>query len=657
MENNKKFYLLFIDKSKNPIFAIIMMIWKQKTFLCFLYILLFSLLPDFSLVVYAQEFSVSPREVKVGINEYFQINYTLTEEGLADFQAPSLLNFKIVSGPNESSSTSMTMSNGQVSMSKKTGISYTLMPKKTGKFTIPAATVTTVNKKTLRSEKINVRVIQGSTGQGQKFRGRQPGGGNWPFPPQTPQQQRRKQSTQKSSQTQKVDTDQPVFLRIVVDTNTVYQGQQVNVHYRLYTIRDISSYNLENNPSFTGFWVQDMTPNRLSAKGRVEIDKVGYTFYDMKTYALFPQRTGELSLDPLELTVQAKIPLAGKQRSWFQQYTTKEFRLNSDTISLNVLPLPEEGKPDNFTGAVGQFRMNGKLDRRKVKANEAISLDMTISGKGNIKLLEMPNAKFPPSFEVFEPVVSENINTGGNVISGDKYFEYTIIPNQEGNYDLPRMTFPYFDPEAGEYKELQLPLYKIIVEKGEGVPEAVQNKKLELKELKTNTRLTSRGKYFFASLPFWGLLLLPFILFPWYYNKHKKLMAELADVEGIKRRQANQVALNKLAQAKVFQEKGEKRPFYDEVIKAIRGYLEDRFGMKTSEMSKEGIRNILAGHHISNTQTTQLINIMDYCEMALYAPVADADNLSGTYQNALEVISGIEDELENVSKKNYFKQQ
>lgn len=592
------------------------------------------LLAGFSQKTLAQKLQVSPQQTEVGQQETFQVVYSVENANFSDFQAPDFSKFHIVGGPNRSQS--MQIVNGKTS--QQVSLTYVLQPKKNGTFTIPPATAT-INGKSVRSGKVKVTVTAG--GKKSPSARQSPAG-------RTPQGQ---QNTQ-SGGTREIDLEEGIFLTIAADTNQVYQGQQISISYRLYTAIDITNYDISGVPALTGFWVQDQTPDRLVARGREVIDDITYTTYDLKEYALFPQRSGSLEIDPMQVEITGRIPDTRRRNSFFQTYRSVRVDRTCDPLPITALPFPEEGKPESFNGAVGQFQMTARTDAQQVKAGESVKLTVQINGTGNIKLIEAPSIIIPENFDSFDPIIKDDIYERGNKVAGTKIFEYTLIPTKPGNVLIPKVTFSYFNPETKTYQTLNSPNLRLTVGKGDGTFVTTTDDEMGiLRPIKQSVKAYQKGGSFFTSPLFWSFMALPFVLFPVFYYVHRRREDELADVVSYKRKRANKVALQRLSEAKTLMGQGEKKPFYNEVIRAIWGYLDERLNIPMSELSQDKIRSILMDNNVPEPHIAKLLQTITYCEMALFAPVKDADNLEGTYQNTLELVADIEEALATEAKR------
>lgn len=580
-----------------------------------------------------QSFTVSPTSVNISTDESFTITYTLQNASLQDFQAPGLGDFHLMGGPNRSQS--MQIING--SMSSSTSISYILRPKKAGTFTIASAIATSDKRKTYRAKKVTVQVSKGSV----------------PTPNVAP-------STRPNSAGGgggQLGSEGRIWVGIITDTTNVYQGQQITATYRLYTNVDITNYSINSAPSLTGFWMEDITPQTRQTPNNVAIDDVMYRTLDLKKYALFPQRSGALDIDAMQLEVIARIPdPRGGQTFFGPRYVSRTLDISSDTISVNVFPLPAAGKPVDFSGAVGKFRIGATLDNRNIKTNEAVQLTINVAGQGNIKLIEPPSLELPPSIETYDPVISEDVYTKMDRVNGRKTFEYTLIANEAGRHRIPEITFTYFDTDSNTYRIVQTPPYILNVAQGQQDPSTSTDDALQMGDIYPilgSTKLHRKKQptiNIAKTVAFGTLFALPFFILPFVWRQHQKREAELSDTVSLKRKLANKVAAQRLLTAKNHMQKGDKRAFYDEIIHAIWGYLSDKLNMPLSELSKENIAQELDQYGVSEASIHKVTNTIAYCEMALYAPVADADNLQGAYDSAANLIADIEETIEEQSE-------
>ncbi len=598
--------------------------------------------------VSAQKINVKPATVNIKDTEHFNLEYELDHPGVGNFQAPDLSEFRVISGPNFM----MGRSNVNGKVTSVTKYSFILVPLQSGEFTIKPATATYQGKKIKSAPvKVSVSGVSGGGGSGRKNPAFKPkinsgssgsSGGQGYGKGYTPP------VTSRTPKSRAITGNDELFMRIYTDTTTIYQGQQITINYRLYTTLDIVDYNIKATPALTGLWVQDITPSRINTGGAVTIDSVRYRIYDLKTYAVFPQRSGTLKLDPMPLEITTKQAYTSGQSRWHRAFGNKNFDLTQDTVLLNVLEFPEKGKPASFSGAVGDFTIDMTTSKATVKVNESVKVGVTISGKGNIKLINLPEVDFGENFESFDPIASEDVFQQRSAIKGRKKYEYDIIPQKIGKHDIPEIEFSFFDPEKKRYKTVKTKRVTLNVEVGEGGQESTQavDALLDIHPIRERAGLSKSGGFaFFNSPAFWLSMSIPLFIFPVFLRRHKKQAAELADVETYKRKNATKVAVQRLKAAEKHMKSKDKKAFYDEVVKSVWGYLSDRVNIKTGELGKENIAKVLKEKGVTDDTNVRLLNIIRYCEMAIFAPVADADNLKGTYDDSVSIITQIEEEI------------
>ncbi len=405
--------------------------------------------------VYPQTFTATVNNTTVGLNDQFQVSFTFSGQsinGVKNFSPPSFNNFMVLSGPNQS--TSMQIINGAASGS--VSYSYYLQPRKMGKFSIGSASVN-YNGKNYTTQPLEITVVKGS-------------------PKPSPKAQNNNGGSPVISSNEIGDN---LFILATADRRTAYLGQQVTVTYKLYTRLSIASeMQVSKLPSYEGFWSEEINvPNNITFTTEMYKGKQ-YRVGVLKKAALFPSQLGELSVTPLELQIPVQIRSSSRRRSgnifddffndpFFNNYQTVNYTAKSNTIHLNVIPLPSNNVPASFNGAVGNFTMDTKVSTTSTKTNEPISLKIDLKGQGNIQLLSVPEINLPPGFDKYQPKTSENINRNGT-ISGSKNIEYLIVPRTAGKKVIPPVKFSYFDPAKKSYVTLTSPTYTINVAQGSG---------------------------------------------------------------------------------------------------------------------------------------------------------------------------------------------
>ncbi|MCC6256661.1 MAG: protein BatD, partial [Ignavibacteriaceae bacterium] len=427
--------------------------------------ILFGMLFLFVSVGNAQSFVATVDNNKVAENDRFELRFTFEGKNLnnlKNFNPPSLKEFKVLSGPNQS--TSMQIING-VSSSSLT-LSYILLPNTTGTYTIGSASIQSEDK-TFTTDPIKINVVKGS----------------------------QKPKDQSNSQVSNEEIAKNLFIRATIDKNKVYLGEQVTITYKLYTRLNIAAQmSVDKLPQYQGFWAEELETARNITFNREVIDGQQYSVGLLKRAALFPNQTGKLEVTPFELTIPIQVQKKKSQNNvWddffgdpFGRSEVVEYQAKSNTLKLDVIPLPENNKPSSFRGAVGRFDFDVSIDKQKTKTNEPITLKFNISGSGNIKLLELPPFELPNGFEKYDPKIEEQINRSGK-ISGTKKAEYLLIPRIAGSREIPAIEFSYFDPENKSYHTIKSKSFNVTIEQGQSTGNDIVNQQ-NINQLESDIR-------------------------------------------------------------------------------------------------------------------------------------------------------------------------
>lgn len=571
----------------------------------------------------------APASVAVG--QKFEIKFTTNSSNVSSFKGPALEGFSVLSGPNQSRSVQII--NG--SMTSEVSLSYVLVAQKEGTFTIPPAKII-ADGETLLSNEVTITVTKGSSNNSSS------GGGNT-----------NSGSTQSSSGT---DYSKHLFLSTAASKRTVYIGEHLTSTYKLYNRVRFTGSSVEKMPSLNGFWSQDVKSPFEQVQWTTEYaNGLNYEVAELKKTVLFAQRSGELTLDPLEMTFDVQLQSRNFFDNFFGRTQTEKVTIKSSPVKIKVLPLPDKGKPEDFNGAVGNFNFSAEIDKNKVKANEAINLKVRITGTGNLKLIEEPVISFPADFEVYDPKINEDIKVTTSGVSGYREYEYLIIPRRPGDFTIDPLTFSYFDPSKKKYISHQSGRFEIKVDKNPnanaaGVVSSIADKE-DIKVLNEDIRyiiptftLQSAGSNLIESWWFYLLLLVPAALFLISFMLRNTIREHLTNADLISYKKASQLANKHLKTAKKELEAGNKTEFYNSLITAIYGYVADKLKIKNSSLTKDNLRDTLASKNISENNIQQFLQIIDTCEMARYAPVAGSNEqelLSKTEQT----IKSIENEI------------
>lgn len=599
-------------------------------------ILFFALLAlSFAALPQDVEFSVSAPSV-VAQGEQFRLSFTLNARP-QEFNAPSFDNFYILAGPSTSSSSSVEIVNGKMTQTFNYSYTYILEATKEGKFTIEPAKVT-VSRKEYSTQPFAIEVVKGTSRASSQG---------------TQGQQGAQQSTNQ--------TDNDMFVSVELDRKSIYRGQAVLATIAIYTRSNIAGFEDIKFPSFTGFWNQEVeTPNNVTFQ-RVNLGGKIYNMGVLKKYLLFPQRTGEIKIDPFEIVVLSQ-QRSGRPQSifddFFGTYQTIRKRLASKPVTLKVKELPAKA-PASFSGAVGKFSFEAKLDKQKVKTNEALTLQVRISGSGNIRLIETPKVEFPGGFEQFDPKVSDNINTTSQGASGAKTFDFVAIPRTPGKFDLGQVEFTYFDPLKEQYVTLKSKLLEIEVETDgseTGTLQAVGFGKEDVKFIgkdirfiKTETsKLTKGVSFVYGSmlLPILFIVLLVIAVVAFLLiQQNRKLNSNISLV---KTRQASKVAQRRLKQARKFMEESNNELFYNELLRALWGYVSDKLSIPVANLTSDLVKEKLLLQNIEEQDVEEFLSIISTCEYTRYAPKSESSQLTNVYQRAHNLISKIEGTIKKI---------
>jgi BatD DUF11 like domain len=595
------------------------------------------------------KFSMSaPRSVPV--NQNFQLNITLENANGSNLRLPATNDFQVLSGPNTSSS--MQWVNGTVTQSVT--YSYILKPKQEGTFKLGKASIT-VSGVNMESNELTIEVGKPAAAQ-QQQRQRDPFSD--PF---FNQQQDEEPEAPQADLSKQLKDD--VFMRLTVTRGSVFKGEMLTATYKLYFRQNLEGINISKAPAFDGFWSQEV---ELDPKRRPTIETLNgkqYNTIEVLKYNLYPQRAGNLQVPPAELSTVAQVAVRSRSRNIFDDFFNMgraqqvPLTLKSEGAAVSVKDLPEAGKPADFTGAVGKFNFETSISTKDGKTDDPLTYTVKISGTGNLKLIEAPTLNLPSAFEVYDPKVKENITNSPAGTTGSKQYDFLIIPRQPGDYKIDKHVFSYFDPSAAKYITINSPEYNLKIT---GAPSknpntannnsvSQQNISLlgqDVRYIKTNTPVFDKnGNDFFGSFGYYALYSSPFLLFIGLIAMKRRNEDLAADVIGAKRRRALKLAKKRLTIADKHLRTNDKKPFYDEVSRAIWGYLGDKLNIDMAELSKDNVEEKLTGRAVKPETIANLKNLINTCELALYAPVGENGEMKKNYETALNLIADIEDEI------------
>ena len=593
----------------------------QMTFKQYLSILPFLFLAFFAKAQETEEisFQLKISKSKLGINERLRVDFTMNKDG-DDFNPPSFDGFRVVMGPSQSISSSWV--NGVRSYSKT--YSYILVPTAQGKFTIKQASIV-IGGKTYKSLQEVVQVTA---------------------------------AVDKPNDPNNVDdiADQGLHLIAEVSKGNPYLNEAVTVIYKLYIAPAIRLTNFRplDNPKYNNFWSQDIPVTKFNIKSSTYKGEP-YRSVVLKRVVLYPQKSGRLDIEPLVLDISLDVPTQKRDFFGGRIYTQTNKTVSAGKRKINVKALPTNGKPEHFSGAVGSFDFSVSTSKTNLNAAESLQAKVEVSGKGNLKLFQLPEPNIPSSLEVYEPEFEESVRTNLSGTQGKTSNNYTIIPSFRGKYPIPSIDFSYFNPKTEKY--ITLSSDEIIINVIEGPnagassttsPNTASKQSVVAADQQFNfidirPSLTAIGSdYFFGSTPFYLWLLLPLLLIPITILLGKKREAIASDVVGNKIKKANRLARKYLSAAK--KTLGDKTAFYVALEKALHNYLKAKLKIETSEFSKDKIAALLIEKQIDATTKDGFISLLENCEMARYSPFSDVQ-MQQDYNKASEVISYLDKQL------------
>ncbi len=584
----------------------------------------------------------SPLTVAVG--EAFRVEFSLNaspDDG--SFKAPSFEGFDVIAGPAESRGQSVQIVGGTMTKSINYTITYVLLPQSAGNVTIGAAEIA-VDGTTYRTQPLPIEIVnEGDASQSQQ----RPSGGD-------------SDSEADARNVQQQIRKDDILLRAVVSQTSVYKNEPVHVAFKLYTRVPYVNIVPEAAPSFNGFWSQDLTDTKTARVSRETYNGKVYETRVLFEYLLYPQQVGTLTIDPVDITVVAQVVVQSRRNldpffgSGHEVYNVPR-KVQSQRTSIEVRPLPE-GAPSSFSGAVGSFRMETDLPTDRFAANSGATCTVKISGTGNLTFVQAPKLALPASFEQYNVKTTESINASASGISGYRQFEYPFIARAEGTYEIAPIEFTYFDLKRRQYVTLESrPMtFEITPDTKGGGGDAVVMQgrgmsKEEVKMLGEDIRFIRLGASqlrearmpFLFSGGYWIALCAILLLFAATYVALRKRIRESQNVALMRGRRANKVAVQRFRAARSYMEAQDRHAFYEEMLRALWGYMSDKFNIPVANLTKENVREELAKRGVSAEETHRFTAIISQCDEAQYSPAASAQ-MSDIYSEGVDLISRIE---------------
>ena len=595
----------------------------------------------FTSLAYAQnvEFKASAPSV-VAVGEQFKLEYTLNKEG-DNLKVPTLEGFDLLMGPSVGQSFYSSNINGKMTQNVTFSYTYILEGTKKGTFQIPGATVI-IDGKEYTSNALKIEVVEGS----RNSNGNQ-AATNRPVQPDA----------------NATVNDNNLFVKVEVSRRSLYMGESLMATIKVYTKVDLVNLGRTKFPDFNGFLAEEVpTPQRIELV-REAVDGQIYNVGTIRKVLLYPQHTGEITIEPFELECIVRQRLANGDRSFFDEFfgNYKDVRAmrRSKPVTIQVKELPQLGKPAGFGGTVGNVTMATSLSADTVNANDAITYKVTFRGTGNLKLLKAPTINFPLDFEVYDPKESRDLNITENGMAGSVSFEYLIIPRYSGDYKIPAIRFSYFDSQSNTYKTIAGAEYNIHVRKGadKGQVETSAGNQVksfkkedvrkvgeDIRYLKTEgLNLKAAGVRFFGTTLYWLALLIPFVLFIVGAVLNRRRIKANADIVRVKNKAANKMARKRLKVAASAMKNHNAEQFYDEVLKALWGYMSYKLNIDRVELNRDNISEILQSKGVEEDRIKEFIAVLDTCEYARYAPGSNSDQEMGkVYTDSIDVITKLD---------------
>ena len=576
----------------------------------------------------------------VELSERFNVVFVVEgEHSPSDFEWSAGDDFTTVWGPQKGSSTSIQMINGKTTRSSQTSYTYILQARKTGTFTLPAATAK-VKGSTIQSRPVSIQVVDnGSRSSAQ------------------PSQSSGEPSASQSQRSSEAD----IFMRLTLSRSSVVVGEPVTATLKIYHRTNLVGFENAKFPSFNGFWSQEVeSPSNIDFQ-REQVDGKMYNAAVLRRWVIIPQKAGDQTIDPAEI-----VCLVNQQRrrstgsifdDFFENdYLTVRQRIYTSSPTLHVSALPA-GAPASFGGGVGDFKVQARLSKDSLKTHDAASLLVTVSGKGNIALLEAPKVIFPPDFEVYDVRTTVNADKSGT--SGSKTFEYPFIPRSPGDFTIDPVKYGYYDVSARRYQTAATDSLRLKVARSAGTGTAVvdsgsaltvdrkgvKNLGDDIRFIRTRTSLDS-SKDFFVYSPLWWSLVALFLLAGFaFWLGFRKVAARRADVAGTRNRKATRQALKRLAQARDFLQKNLYTAFYEELHRSLLGFVGDKLSMDMADQNKENIASALVEKGASEALAADFTALLDACEFARYAPDAGHEAMNAHYEQAVSLITAIDSSM------------
>lgn len=579
----------------------------------------------------------TPSRVEAGEN--FRVSFKVTTQDVDDFRSGlhSTDVVEVIAGPYTSSESSFQMVNGHTSSSSSITYTYTLYAAKSGVYNIPAAHAR-VGGKQISSRPAKVTVVGSAQGRGNN----------------SPKMHEDDNYQPHMKAAGSAISGRDLFIKVSANKKKVYEQEPILLTYKVYTLVDLTQ--LEGKmPELTGFHTQEIP---LPQQKSFHIERVNgkpYRTVTWSQYVMYPQMTGKMEIP--SITFKGIVVQQNRSVDPFEAffnggsgYVEVKRNIVAPSIKIDVLPLPH--KPANFSGGVGKFNISAQLNKNELKAGDPLSLRIVVGGIGNLKLIKQPVVNFPKDWDKYDPKVTDKTKLTSNGLEGNMIYDILAVPRNQGHYTIPPVELTYYDTSLNQYKTIKTQSFEIEVAKGDGSRSSVvdysKDQPKDIKDIKKGeAELHSVDNFFFGSVGYLMSLLIPFAAFVALLVIFRKRAIDNADLVKMKGKKANKIATKRLRQANKLMLAGKSNEFYDEVLRALWGYVGDKLNMPAEKLSRENISEKLQSHNVDDNTISKFLSAIDDCEMMRFAPGDPEGNMNKTFESAMTAIM----EIENVMKK------
>lgn len=585
--------------------------------------------------VWAEEtltFKASAPDVVVS-GDQFRLTYTVNTHKVRDFRAPNIEGFNVLMGPSRSQQSSTQIVNGNVTSSKTITFTYILMADKEGTYTIPGATIV-ADGQNKTSNSVQIKVL----------------------PPDEANESSNGNISSRSQTAGNKITNQDLFITATANKTTVYEQEAILLTYKVYTAVDLRSL-YGDMPDLKNFHTQEVELPLQKTYSLEHYNGKNYNTTIYRQYVLFPQQSGKMEIPSItfEGTIAQHIATDDPFDAFFNggnSYVEVKKSIVTPKLVINVKALPDN-KPANFSGGVGDFTISSSISTQELETNDAVTIKLIISGTGNLKLINTPEIAFPKDFEIYDPNSNNKFTLTREGLSGNKIIEYLAIARHAGDFTIPPVEFSYFDLKSNSYKTIKSEAYNLKVAKGAGNADQVIadfTNKEDLKVLGQDIRYIKMGEtnlrhkddFFFASMIYYLWYIIPLLLFIISVIVYRKKAIENTNIAKVRTKKANKVAAKRMKNAGKFLAENKQEAFYDEVLKALWGYISDKLNIPVSQLSKDNIEDELAKYGVISELVKDFIETLNECEFVRYAPGSQSEAMDKVYSSAIDVISKME---------------